>query len=178
MSEGKSAGFFPSFLSGLYADWFGRGMGLGGGGHGSVPSAISTLVLLNPQAAALQFGCFAPRACTTWEKTATAASKTNVTRVPRTLSFNIFISLKKLARIGACRYEHPSRPRAKGRREVSRLELCEISGQDPDQKSNARHVSECVIARGRGNRRAGGLRPARLLPRTFTTRHTESSFPY
>jgi hypothetical protein len=32
-------------------------------------------------------------------KTATAAKKNNVTRVPRTLGFDIFISLKELARI-------------------------------------------------------------------------------
>jgi hypothetical protein len=101
MSKGKSAGFFPSLIRGFYADWFDQGMGLGGGGHGSVPSAISTPVFLAPQVAASQFGCFALGACTTWGKTATAANKTNVTRVPRTLSFDIFISLKKLARMGA-----------------------------------------------------------------------------
>ena len=101
MSEGKSAGSFPSLIRGSYADWFDQGMGLGGLGHGSVPSAISTPVFLTPQAAASQFGGFAPGACTTWGKTATAASKTNVTSVPRTLSFDIFISLKKLARMGA-----------------------------------------------------------------------------
>lgn len=98
MSEGKSAGFFPFFLSGLYADWFGQGMGLGGGGHGSPPSAISTPVLLNSRPALLRLAFFDVRACTTG-KTATAANKTNVTTVPPTLSFDIFISLKKLARM-------------------------------------------------------------------------------
>src|SRR5690242_9582990 len=95
MSEGKSAGFFPSVVRDLYAAWFGQGTGLGGRGHGSVPSATSTPVLLTPQAAASQFGCFDPRACTTLGKAATAANKTTVTRVPRTLSFDIFISLKE-----------------------------------------------------------------------------------
>src|SRR5579859_397970 len=76
-------------------------MGLGGGGHGSVPSAISTPVSLNSQVASLRFAFFDPRACTTLGKTATTANKTNVTRVPRTLSLDIFISLKKLARMSA-----------------------------------------------------------------------------
>src|SRR5690349_1070285 len=76
-------------------------MGLGGGGHGSVPSAISTPVSLNSKGAALRFAFFDPGACTTVGKTATAANKTKVTRVPRTLCLDIFISLKKLARMGA-----------------------------------------------------------------------------
>lgn len=100
MSEGKSAGFFPS-PSRPYAVSQDHGMGLGGGGTGSPPSAISTPVLLASQAADLSFGCFDRGACTIVGKTATAANKTNVTRVPQTLSFDIFISLKELTRTGA-----------------------------------------------------------------------------
>ena len=103
MREGKSAGFFPAPAR-LYADWVGQGTGFGGRGTGSVPSAISTPVLLNSQAATWRFAFLAyfdPRACTTVGKTATAVNKTNVTRVPRTLSLDIFISLKRLARMGA-----------------------------------------------------------------------------
>lgn len=100
MGEGKSAGFSPSLLRGHYAvcGGLGRGIGLG---NGSDPSATSTPVFMDLQPADSGFACFVVRVCTTVGKTATAANKTNVTRVPRTLSFDIFISLKKLARTGA-----------------------------------------------------------------------------
>jgi len=101
MSEGKSAGFFPSLVRGLYAAGLGHGIGLGPG-TGSPPSATNTPVALNAPAAALRLAFLDDRACTTVGKTATAANKTNVTRVPRTLSFDIFISLKKLATDVCC----------------------------------------------------------------------------
>jgi hypothetical protein len=105
MSEGKSAGFFPPLFRGLYAAPLGHGIGLGPG-TGSVPSATSTPVVVDLLAAALQFAFFDDRACTTVGKTATAANKVNVTRVPRTLSFDIFISFKELAMDGCCRHQH------------------------------------------------------------------------
>jgi hypothetical protein len=94
MSEGKSAGFFPSLLRGLYATGFGHGIGLGPG-TGSPPSATNTPVDLNSPAAALRLAFLDERTCTTVGKTATAANKTKVTRVPGTLSFDIFISFKE-----------------------------------------------------------------------------------
>ena len=100
MSEGKSAGFFPSLQRGPYASCEDRGIGVGTG-TGSPPSATSTPLSLNSRAAALRLAFFDPWACTTLGKTATAANKTKVTRVPRALSLDIFISLKKLARMGA-----------------------------------------------------------------------------
>src|SRR2546430_12138300 len=51
-----------------------HGIGLGPG-TGSPPSAISTPVLLHPQAACLRLAFFDVRACTTLGKTATAANK-------------------------------------------------------------------------------------------------------
>ena len=91
------------------------------------------------------------RACTTLGKTATAAKINNVTRVPRTLGFDIFISLKGINEDGCGQHEHLSRPRAKDRSELSGLELHLISGWYPNQKSNASYVSECVIVTGRAN---------------------------
>src|SRR5215469_7875587 len=100
MSEGKSAGFLPSFFRGPYTANQGNGIGLGGGGHGSPPSATSTPVFRNSQAVGLWLVFFEARTARLG-KTATVANKTSVASVPRTLSIDIFISLKKLARVGA-----------------------------------------------------------------------------
>jgi hypothetical protein len=160
MSEGKSAGFFPPLFRGLYAAPLGHGIGLGPG-TGSPPSATNTPVDLSSLAAALRLALLDDRACTTVGKTATAANKTKVTRLPRTLSFDIFISFKELAMDGCCRHEHLFRPRAKPRRFLKHFGLCPLSGWYPDQKTRPSYVSECVIApRGKGSV-AGALRPVR-----------------
>ena len=99
MSEGKRTASSPLLLRVIYAGCLGHGMGIGVG-TGSPPSAASTPVSLSSQAGALRFAFFDIGAWTTLGKTATAAKKPNVTSVPRTLSFDIFISLKKIARTG------------------------------------------------------------------------------
>src|SRR2546430_14814416 len=73
-----------------------HGIGLGPG-TGSPPSAISTPVLLHPQAACLRLAFFDVRACTTLGKTATAANKPNVTSVPQTLVFDILHLLEGIS---------------------------------------------------------------------------------
>ena|SRR5215472_7201752 len=62
---------------------------------------MSTPVSLKSQAVALWLAFFDAGTNARLGKTATAANKTSVTSVPRTLSFDIFISLKKLARMAA-----------------------------------------------------------------------------
>jgi len=75
-------------------------MGLGPG-TGSPPSAISTPVFLNPQAAGLRLVFFDVRACTTLGKTATATNKPNVASVPQTLVFDILHLLEGISEVGA-----------------------------------------------------------------------------
>lgn len=176
MSEGKNVSVFPPLLRGVYASCIGQGTGLGGGGTGSVPSAISTPLSLNAQGAAWQLPFFDDRASTTWGKTATAANKTNVTRVPQTLSFDIFHLLEEIGEDGCCRHEHRSRPRAKGRREARRRELGLIFGWYPNQNANASYVSEWEIGKARDQGGAIQPRSPRPTPRTSMAQHSEGPF--
>ena len=152
-------------------------MGLGPG-TGSPPSAISTPVLLHPQAACLRLAFFDVRACTTLGKTATAANKPNVTSVPQTLVFDILHLLEGISEDWCCRYEHRSRPHAKGRREAGGRELRPISGWYTNQDAKSSHISECVIAAGRKKGGAGVLRLGRTTPSTGRTRHAGAVIPF
>lgn len=91
--------------------------------------------------------------------------------------FRHFHLLEEISEDGCCQYEHPSRPRAKGKREVSRRGHRLIFGRNPDQNSNASYVSECVIAQPRKNGGARVFRPVRPGSRTSSAGHPERSFP-